>query len=256
MRFNGQSFLTACSFCTLILISMAEKVNDKILHLLREKVLLKNEVFEKTKNVFAELKTKLQELSDALNLQIGTTDPKINVGYKVISEYEVEFAIADETMIFLMHTNIFTFDHSHEIWKTKYVREDESRSFCGKIFIYNFLSDSFKYRRKEDEGYLVARIFVNREGHFFVEGRKHLDYLYSDFSSMEMTTENLQKILEAAVIYCLNFDPFTPPFDQISKVSVENVLDKSLQSRIQTGKRLGFEFGASSAAEISAGPAD
>ena len=54
--------------------------------------------------------------------------------------------------------------------KQKYVKEDKMRSFCGVIHVYNFLNDSFKYNRLNDVGNLVARIFVNKDKHFFVEG--------------------------------------------------------------------------------------
>jgi hypothetical protein len=42
--------------------------------------------------------------------------------------------------------------------------------YFGVVNVYNFLSDSFRYNRERDLGYLVARIFLNKEGHFFVQG--------------------------------------------------------------------------------------
>src|SRR5574340_1141800 len=57
------------------------------------------------------------------------------------------------------HTNVFEFDTRHLVWKTSYVKEKATRSFCRMINVYNFLPDSFKYNRANDLGYLVARIF-------------------------------------------------------------------------------------------------
>jgi hypothetical protein len=216
--------------------------NTKILNVLQEKVLLKQEVFEKTQAVFEELKKILSQISTDLKKSVQEINPQIITEYKDLGKYEVEFTLADETLIFAMHSNVFTFDKHHPIWNNKYVQKDTKRSYCGKIFIYNFLSDSFRYNRTNDVGYLIGRIFVNREGHFFVEGRKQLGYLYHDFPTTILDSPNIEKIIQSAILYCLDFDPFTPPFDRIEEISVKEVLESSLQSRIATGKRLGFEF--------------
>jgi hypothetical protein len=222
---------------------MQENPNEKILKLLQEKVLLKQEVFEKTKNVFDELKKKISRLAGDLRPSIKNLSKEIPVEYKDTGDYEVEFTLADETLVYVMHSNIFTFDSSHKIWKDKYVQQDPNRAFCGKIFVYNFLSDSFRFNRTNDVGYLIARIFINREGHYFVEGKRQFGYLYSDFTSSILDSDNLDKIIESSILYSLDFDPFTPPFDLISEVSVREILETNLQSRIATGKRLGFQFG-------------
>ena len=221
---------------------MAEGKYDKIVELLKKKVSLKQEVYSKTKEVFEELRVMLAEISSDLTTRVKSFGGDLTVSFKDASEFEVEFTLADETLLFVMHTNIFTFDSSHEVWKLPYVKENKDNAYCGKIFIYNFLSDSFKYNRTNDIGYLVGRIFVNRDKHFFVEGKKQLNYLYNDFGSSEMYSESLMKIIESSILYSLDFDPFTPPFEQQGQISVGEVINANLQSRITTGKRLGFKF--------------
>ena len=221
---------------------MAEGKYDKIVELLKKKVSLKQEVYSKTKDVFEELRTMLIEISKDLTAQVKGFDGNLAVSFKDTSEFEVEFTLADETLLFVMHTNIFTFDSTHEVWKSPYVQQNKDNAYCGKIFIYNFLSDSFKYNRPNDIGYLVGRIFINKEQHFFVEGKKQLSYLYNDFSTSIMDQECLMTIIESAILYSLDFDPFTPPFDQQGQISVREVINANLQSRIATGKRLGFKF--------------
>ena len=221
---------------------MPENSNENIIKLLQEKILLKKEVFDNTKIVFDELKKKLSVIAGDLKLSIKNINKESVTNYQDTGDYEAEFILADETLLFAMHTNIFTFDNSNEIWKSKYVQQDTKRAFCGKIFIYNFLSDSFRYNRINDVGYLIARIFINKEKHYFVEGKKQLGYLYNDFSTSILDSENIGKILESAILYCLNFDPFTPPFESIEEISVKEVLEANIQSRIATGKRLGFQF--------------
>ena len=222
---------------------MSEQSNDKILKLLAEKVALKHEVFLNTKEVFDEIKKSLSGLADELRTSVKKISKEILTNFRDTGEFEAEFTLADETLLFVLHTNIFTFDNTHEIWKSKYIQQDTSRAYCGKIFIYNFLTDSFKYNRINDMGYLVARIFVNREKHYFVEGIKKLSHLYNDFSTTNLDKKNIKKIIETTILYSLDFDPFTPPLQSIAVISVKDILEASLQSRIATGKRLGFQFG-------------
>lgn len=221
---------------------MAKQTNEKILSVLREKVQLKQEVFEQTKMVFDRMKVHLSKLVSELLPSVKNINNDLVVEYADVGVYEARFTLADETLLFVMHTNIFTFPGSHEIWKTPYVQKDPKRSYCGKIFIYNFLSDSFKYSRANDVGYLIARLFVNRENHFFIEGEKQLGHLYSDLASTELDDDNLRKIVEAAIVYSLDFDPFTAPFERSSEISVYEIMNSTLQSKIATGKRLGFKF--------------
>lgn len=221
---------------------MEPNPHDRIVELLKEKISLKQDVYEKTKSTFMRMKELLFSMAGDLTKRIKLLDKELVVSCRESGEFEVEFTLADETLLFVMHTNIFTFDSSHLIWKQPYVQADKNRSYCGKIFIYNFLSDSFKYNRINDLGYLIGRIFINKEGHFFVEGRKQMGYLYNDFASAELNDDALFKIIEAAVMFSLDFDPFTPPFEQQGEITVRDVNDASLQSRITTGKRLGFRF--------------
>ena len=56
------------------------------------------------------------------------------------------------------------------------------------INIYNFLADSFKYNRLNDVGYLVGRVFLNKDLHYFVEGKRQLGFLYNDFVNDKLKT--------------------------------------------------------------------
>ena len=225
---------------------MSPESNQNILKFLEEKISLKQEVLDNSKAVFDEMKQQLSQIASQYKSPVKNISKDLVTSFRVTGDFEAELVLADETLIFSLHTNIFTFDNSHEIWKTKYVKQDVNRAYCGKIFIYNFLTDSFRYNRINDVGYLIARIFINKEKHFFIEGEKQLGNLYSDFSTSMLDSENIHKIIEAAIFYSLNFDPFTPPFEKMEEISVRDILDASIQSRIATGKRLGFQFNESS----------
>lgn len=220
--------------------------NEMILKILKEKASLKQDVFHKNIALFAVLKSVVKKFAEELKPQAAEIDKRLVVEYKNKSEFEFELRVAGDVLLFSMHTNVFEFDTSHPIWKTSYLRDNESRSYCGMINVHNFLADSFKYNRANDLGYLVARIFVNNEDHFFVEGKRQLGFLYNDFAHSIIDAVQLRQIVESAVLYCLGFDLFTPPFDEVKVVSLAQVLENSSMMSLKTGKRLGFRFQADS----------
>jgi hypothetical protein len=141
-----------------------------------------------------------------------------------------------------MHSNVFDFANSHEIHKTSYVKEDKMRSFCGVIHIYNFLNDSFKYNRINDVGNLVARIFINKDKHFFVEGEKQLGFLFNDFVNQKINIQTMEQIIDASILFSLKFDLITPNFQDINLVDVHHLLDMNNSHKLRTSKSLGFKF--------------
>lgn len=202
---------------------------------------MKQDVFHNTIETFKLLKTVVKEVSTELK-EYNKIDKRVIVDVKEVGEYQVQIRVAGDTVIFYMHTNIFEFDKSHRIWKTSYVKEDNNRSFCGMIQVFNFLADSFKYNRVNDLGYLIGRIFINKESHYFVEGKRQLGFLYNDFVNTTIDKAALKAIVESAILYCLNFDLFTPPFDSVKEVTVSDIQAVENSMQISTGKRLGFRF--------------
>ena len=155
---------------------------------------------------------------------------------------EQRLQIASDLLIFQMHTDVFEFDSNHIIWQNEYVQANRCNSYCGVINIYNFLSDSFKFNRNADEGYLIGRIFINREKRFFVEGKRQTSMRPMAFGSAEITREALVKIIETAVYYAINFDLLMPPYEDNKRVTVDQFNTKMDNSKFTTGKRIGYEF--------------
>ena len=110
------------------------------------------------------------------------------------------------------------------------------------INIYNFLADSFKYNRSDDVGYLIARFFLNKDMHYFVEGKKQLGFLYNDFDHAVLDRQAAKAVIESTILYCLNFDLFTPPYDEVHQLSVKDMIETTNSVGFSTGKRLGFRF--------------
>lgn len=213
---------------------------EKIVSLLKEKACTKQKIYRITKNIFANFQDVLQEKANILNNEIQDKD--VEVSYEESGDFDAKLKFSGDTLLFHMHSNIFDFDSSHQIHKTSYVKEDKMRSFCGVINIYNFLSDSLKYNRLNDAGFLIARIFINKDNHFFVEGDKHLGFLFNDFVNQQIDEVQICKIIDTAMIYALNFDLQTPNFNDVKVVSLHQILDINNNHKIKTSKRLGFKF--------------
>ena len=150
--------------------------------------------------------------------------------------------IASDLLIFRMHTDIFEFNSNHIIWQTEYVQAERDNSFCGVIDIYNFLSDSFKFNRNADEGYLIGRIFINREKCFFVEGKRQTLLRPMQFGEQKITREALIAIMEMAINYAINFDLLVPSYEENKRVTVDQFNTKMDNSKFITGKRIGYDF--------------
>ncbi len=223
---------------------MTEKeVRESLMEAYVIKSEIKQKVFENTKQTFVILKKVLKELENNYsNLIRDKVSPSLFPIFKDKGSYEAEFIIGGDILVFSMHSNIFEFDDKHPVWETTYVKDDSLRSYCGVINIYNFLSDSFKYNRLNDIGYLVARIFINKDKHFFVEGKRQSDEVVKDFAIDTVSPGILRQIIETAIQYSVEFDLLVPPYDQVKMATVDQMREKMSHSKMVTGKRLGFTF--------------
>lgn len=221
-----------------------EKVSPRelILKTLKEKSVMKQDVYDNTFKTFKLMKSVAKQLATELKDEIADVDKRVVLDYRDKGEYEFELRVAGDLLIFAMHTNVFDFDKAHQISKTSYVKDDPLRSYCGIINIYNFLNDSFLYNRVHDLGYIIGRVFVNKDNHYFVEGKRQLGFLYNNFAQAVIDKDAVTAVIESAALYCLNFDLLTPPFDNIKEVSVSDMQAATENMQIKTGKRLGFRF--------------
>jgi hypothetical protein len=150
--------------------------------------------------------------------------------------------VAGDLLIFQMHTNVFQFEQESSFWQTGYLRENPANSYVGTINVYNFLSDSFRYDRTADVGYLLARVFINRENHFVVQGKKQLGIMFNDIVASNFDTASQSKFVDQVILYALNFDLLIPPYENLHQITVEEMQDINHSGCLATGKRLGFQF--------------
>ena len=223
---------------------MEDKTKELILETLKTKACLKQKVFKRTIEIFKEFKKETEQLAKELHSEICEVDKDVKVEFIEKGEYEFHIKFGGDILVFYMHTNVFEFDKSHGVWNTSYVKEDELRAYCGMINVYNFLADSFKYNRVNDLGYLVARFFVNKDDHYFVEGKRQLGFLYNDFVNETISSAKIRNIIESAILYSMDFDLLTPRYETMQQLTVHEVIEVTNAMNLKTGKRLGFRFQA------------
>ena len=261
-------------------MAQPRKIQKEILSVLKENICIKQKIARNTQQTFDKLKEVLIELTEEYNQKLKVDkenlDPDIFFEYRDRGPFECELRVATDLLLFSMHSNVFEFDRDHPIWITEYVQKDEMNSYSGIINIYNFLTDSFKYNRVDDLGYLVARLFINRNNHYFVEGKRQSDSqeeglpvpqqievqvgedgkvspedipqeelaVIHPFKEEPLNKKAIRKIVETAILYSLKFDLLAPPYDYVKIATVAQMNERISHSNISTGKRVGFKFNA------------
>src|SRR5688572_6828286 len=192
-----------------------DESNEMIKQVLLTKSSMKQDVYARTRHHFDELKVVLKTLCDHFRKEVASKDPRLRIEFVDKGEFEAHVFIASDVLIFQMHTNVFQFDLDNSLWRTQYLKEDGNRGYCGIINVYNFLADSFHYKRAGDLGYLIGRIFINREDHFMVEGKRQLGFLYNNFINEKLDNHRLMEVAQSIILYAIDFDLFTPHYDLI-----------------------------------------
>lgn len=217
-----------------------EQKKESLVDLLRDRSLLKQDVYEQTFETFSKFQDIIEEKLIKLRKEIP--DERVRLRYDENGDFESHAYVGSDVIVFNMHTNVFSFPKENAVWKTSYIEKDNSKAYCGVINIYNFLADSFLQSRFNDAGYLIGRIFINKENHFIVEGKGQLGFLFRDFMHGELNEVEMEKILNCAIQYAVEFDLLTPPYDAVNVVDVMHIKAQSTAQQLKTGKRLGFRF--------------
>lgn len=223
-------------------------VNTQIINALAGKSNVKSQVFDKCLDIFNSLKELLAELSNDLDealdeLRDTGAQPlsrRVKLEYRDRGKDVAEIRFADDILVFSMCADVYRFERSHPVWQVPYATENEYNTYCGVINVYNFLYESVKLNRQGDLGYLVARIFVNKDGCFFVEGKRQPRNKVADFGKVVLDKTELRTIVESAMLYAVSFDLLVPPFDTVKTVTVSD--KNSDEYVIKTAKRLGYDY--------------
>lgn len=214
--------------------------NDRIVELIKQKGKANEQAFNHCRDFFNLLRSNLHRTEQHLKSIITPAEPSITIEYEDKGRLEVRFRFANDVLLFFMHTTVVTFDANHPVMKTSYIKENPLRALCGMIYVYNFLNDSLKYNRTGDVGELTARIFVNSENNFMMEGKRQLGILYNDLPATGVNEEAVNTIVQQLIIHVLEVDPVVTPFDARPVVSLQEIIDSSAPAAIVSGKRFGF----------------
>lgn len=232
------------------LIKMAKKEivdtlhpnSKRIVSLLEEKSALKQDIHDDSHAAFNQLRNLVKTEVETLKTCIEDKRIRLSIAEKSQSEFQV--FIGSDVLVFQIHSNVFRLEDEHPMWETNYLKEDESRGYFGIIHIYNFLAESFLQNRFNDPGYLIGRIFVNKDSHFFVEGRGQLGFLFKDLAKGEWRENSIRHIIQVSFAYALEFDLFVPPYEMVQELNVSQMQSIGNSSQAATGKRVGFKFSA------------
>lgn len=211
-----------------------------LLELLKTKSGHKQDVFVNIQAAFKMFKTELSECVNELRAQLD--DPRIRVKFVDMGDSEAQLFIGSDVLVFLMHSNVFKLPDTDYASQTSYVSKKPVNAYCGVIRVYDFLADSYEYNRFGDVGYMICRIFINSENHFKIEGEGQLGFVYQNFMNQVLSKELINEIILRIAIYALDFDLLTPPYQTVNEVSVGELQTLSSNSKLKTGKRLGFQF--------------
>jgi hypothetical protein len=214
---------------------------DQIFEGLKQKSTAKQAIYRNTQAAFDCLRLVSQELVVELTRRLTPLDSSVVIEYRSINDMEFHIRFSGDLLVFVMHSNIVTFPDEYGPMPSKYVEADFRRRFFGHIMAYNFMADSIKYQRMNDPGYLVGRLLVNIENHYFLEGVQQLELPDNDMSDNIISPTTMRLFVESAMIAAVNNDLVAPLLPEIQKISVKQKLENQQVSR---GSKVGFSFSA------------
>lgn len=218
-----------------------KRMRNAIVAVVGPKAKLHKEVEKCVNEGFETLCTVLQQMAEEYSEALG---PDVLVRFERRANHVALFTLASDVLVFVQLTDQFHFDRDNQALKTPYVKEDPNRAAVGIVNVYNFMTDSFKYDRDEDLGYLVARIFVNHENAYFVEGKRQRGVGVDHFGEQKADADAWRRFAETALKYAAESDPLVPPYELLIQTDMNTLKGYILASKTKTAKRLGFGFNA------------
>ena len=217
-----------------------KKALNLILEQLKDRACLKQDTYFNLREVFDLLKEEAKDISHLLDDQIHEIDSHVVVEFTQVSEFEFRVKFGGDILIFYMQSNIITFNDDFPVMQSPYIEEDHKRRYFGHITIYNFLADSIRYNRLDDPGYLIARILVNSENHFFAEGVRQLNFLFQDISDNIITKEWLRLIIEKSMSAAIEMDLIGPKYPEIKNITLHQKTKEQMAE--VRGAKIGFQM--------------
>ena len=220
---------------------------ENIKTLLENKSNAKQITYKNLLSAFKQLQQESKRVVSELAKKIHPDDTDVTVSFEEVNEHEFHVKLAGDLLVFVLHTNIVTFEETHAVMKDPYVMERDINRYFGQIMIYNFMSDSVKFNRINDPGYLVARLLINHEGRFLIEGEGQLSFLYNKVSQVSITATDLNIVMKLALTIAIENDLMAPPYPQVQFITLNQKLEKTQE--LGAGSKIGFRMSYQSKVE-------
>ncbi|MBL7845936.1 MAG: hypothetical protein JNL40_00605 [Cyclobacteriaceae bacterium] len=213
---------------------------NRIQQLLEYKSTAKQVTYKRLIHAFETLAKESKRVISELKKRAKPSDADVTLDFKRINEHEFQVKVAGDMVIFVLHTNIVTFEDSHDVMKDAYIQSAEINRYFGQIMIYNFMSDSLQFHRINDPGYLLARLLINHEGRYIIEGEGKLGVVFSHISESPITETDLNILVKLALTLAIENDLTAPPYNQVKFITLHQKIEKTLE--LGAGQKIGFRM--------------
>ncbi len=220
---------------------------EYIQKLLESKSTAKQVTYKNLLNAFTSLSAEAKRVVAELKTKSQPSDADVTVDFFLVNEHEFDVKLAGDLLVFVLHTNIVTFDESHPVMQDPYIKQTEVNRYFGQIMIYNFMSDSIKFNRVNDPGYLLARLLINHEGRYVIEGGGKLAQVSNKVSDSPITEQELSLLIKLSMSIAIENDLMAPPFPQVQFITLSQKNEKTQE--LGGGQKIGFKMSYQSKVE-------
>lgn len=213
---------------------------DYIQRMLESKSAAKQLTFRRLLSAFETLGKESKRVVTELRKKTKPGDQDVTLDFKRINDHEFQVKLAGDMLVFVLHTNIVTFEDTHDVMKDPYILSKDINRYFGQIMIYNFMSDSLEFHRINDPGYLLARLLINHDGRYIIEGEGRLGVVFSHISEAEITESDLNILVKLALTLAIENDLMAPPYPQVKFITLHQKLEKTQE--LGAGQKIGFRM--------------
>lgn len=219
---------------------MNQDPTENIADILLTKSTIKQKTYKNICKAFKQLKKEAKQLIGELSKKTTQRHEDIKLEVETISDQEFHIRIAGDLLVFVLHTNIITLPPDYEFNKSEYVVNQPLRKYLGQINVYNFMADSFEFNRLNDPGYLLARLLINYENHFIVEGDRQVGFMFETVSAKPLENVDLNILNKLIIAQAAENDLLAPPFPKIRNITVREKIEKT--QSLGAGSKIGFQM--------------
>ena len=210
-----------------------------IKHLLESKSTAKQTAYKHISNAFSIIQAESKSVVEELKRRAHPSDKDVTVEYNDVNAHEFDVKLAGDMLIFAQGTNIVTLEESHPILQEEYIRQNEVNRYFGQIMVYNFMADSMKYNRPNDPGYLLARLMINHENRFFIEGERDLKP-FNTISPNPISEEDLKTLVKIVLKMAIENDLVAPAFTEVKAITLNQKKNHTFE--LGGAQKIGFRM--------------